>query len=86
MDMDFPDRFVVHRVSKRPPSIHAALNPDIESRDFRRSDPDLQQLKSSYDVINEKNRMLENQINEMRYQLSDSNKLLLKVQEGKNMS
>ena len=41
VDIDCPERFRVKRGSRRPPSIHAALNPNVDLKELRRSDPDM---------------------------------------------
>lgn len=73
VDMDCPERFMVKRDSRRPPSIHAALNPNILSKDLRRSDPDMQDSN----IVHPNN----SKWNEAC--AYHSNKLLLKAQEGK---
>lgn len=93
MDVDYPEKFVVNRASRRPPSIHAALSPDISltEREIMNQNPKIimahyeniiSNLRKDYEEMYSKNGGLERQVDRLKTQLSDSNKLLLKVQEG----
>jgi hypothetical protein len=94
MDIDYPDKFIMKRATRRPPSIHAALSPDISlsDREIMNQNPKLiiahyesiiLNLNKDYEEVFNRNEYLVNQVLNLRTQVSDSNKLLLKLQEGK---
>lgn len=81
------------RQSRRPPSIHAALSPDLSAKEkelmiqnpkiiISHYEGVIQSLNNDYEQLYGRNEDLEKQISKLKYQLSDSNKLLLKLQEG----
>ena len=96
MDIDQPEKAYMKRATKRPPSIHAALSPELSlnEKEIVGQNPRIlvahyesliNSLKKDYENIYTKNEDLEEQIQKLKTQVSDSNKLLLKVQEGKIM-
>lgn len=96
MDVDYPEKFVVNRASRRPPSIHAALSPDISltEREIINQNPKIliahyenviSSLRKDYEEMYNRNGGLERQVDRLKTQLSDSNKLLLKLQEGMDL-
>jgi len=93
MDIDYPDQVINKRASRRPPSIHAALSPDISmaEREMITQNPKIiiahyeniiENLNKDYEILYESKGDLVNKINTLKIQVSDSNKLLLKLQEG----
>lgn len=97
MDIDYPDKFIMKRATRRPPSIHAALSPDISisDREILNQNPKLivahyesivLNLNQDYEEVFNRNEYLVNQVLSLRTQISDSNKLLLKLQEGNNFA
>jgi hypothetical protein len=93
MDIDCPERAVNQRATKRPPSIHAALSPDISltDREFIIQNPKLiiahyegiiNSLNKEYQTIDQNNKELERKASKYKKDVSDANKLLLKLQEG----
>lgn len=84
------------RASRRPPSIHAALSPELSAKEkemmiqnpkiiIAHYEGIIGNLNSDNEHLNNKNEELEKQILKLKYQLSDSNKLLLKLQEGNHI-
>ena len=93
MDIDFPEKWAMKRASRRPPSIHAALSPELSAKEkemmiqnpkiiIAHYEGIIGNLNSDNEHLNNKNEELEKHILKLKYQLSDSNKLLLKLQEG----
>ena len=70
VDIDNPEKFIVQRMSKRPPSIHAALNPELLVKEFENQNPRL--LVAHYEnIIDSMNR---NNKNVRLYDFLESNK------------
>lgn len=94
MDIDWPEKNVIQRATKRPPSIHAALSPDISlhDKDFISQNPKIiiahyesiiNSLNKEYQAVYENNKELQKKASKCKKEVSDANKLLLKLQEGK---
>jgi hypothetical protein len=94
MDIDCPEKLPVYRSSKRPPSIHAALTPDmtLADRDLMAQNPKLifahyeeiiGSMTKEFEEVSRHNSELGGKVAKLKTQVSDANKLLLRVQEGR---
>ncbi|CAI2387076.1 unnamed protein product [Moneuplotes crassus] len=94
MDIEHPEHHTSRRYFKRPPSIHAALSPDISqaNKEMMVQNPKIiiahyeniiQCLNKDYETLYQKKEDSDIKAQKLKTQMSDSNKLILKLQEEK---